>query len=223
MRTISGWIVCIVAAVALATPAKAVPITFGPVLDGFGDGGAVPFPPVVILPTFLGIDLDIFGVKLKIGIKDEHAFRFLNHPGGAVILFSYVTVDSSPLLVFNPVTDSLVLTDITAFALGGPADLLGTGFDPVNPQAVQVGLPVFIGRSGAIYTPDVNVASSLANLSALLPGFDLTGFSGNPDSIVYVSQFTVPASDAAAPEPGTLALLALGLIGLNLVRRKALP
>jgi hypothetical protein len=54
----------------------------------------------------------------------------------------------------------------------------------------------------------------LADLPTVLPGWDLLAFAqGDPSSIVYVAgPGNVPFSDI--PEPGTLALLALGALGL---------
>jgi hypothetical protein len=114
-----------------------------------------------------------------------------------------------------------VLTDIYATdlggALGGPdGDVpLLTGFDPVDPQIVPISIEEFIGNSGTIYPSDLETVT-LGDLGALLPGYDLSQFVGDPNSIVYVAQATVPLSDitTTVSEPTTLGVLLVGFSGL---------
>lgn len=119
---------------------------------------------------------------------------------------------------------SLTLVDIWAKDLNPPwlSPLRQTGFDPINPEMVPAGPENFIGRSGTLY-PAPLVATTLADLPSLLPGYDLSPFEGDPMSIVYVAQASVPASDfnapATIPEPGTLTLLGIGTSGLLILKR----
>lgn len=57
-------------------------------------------------------------------------------------------------------------------------------------------------------------AVRLGDLPALLPGYDLSRFTGDPDSLVYLAQATVPLAAIGMSEPGTWALLALGALAL---------
>lgn len=123
---------------------------------------------------------------------------------------SYTTFEASG---FNLQTSTFRLTEIAAVTVD-LANGLVTGFDPLAPQ-VQPPSPVaFTGRSGTVYTADVNIVSTLANLNTLLPGFDLSSFIGDPNSIVYVSQATVPAVDGVIPEPASVILFSSGLLWL---------
>jgi hypothetical protein len=72
---------------------------------------------------------------------------------------------------------------------------------------VPLSSEVFSGSSGQKFTADVNTTTTLADLATLLPVYDLSAFSGDRNSIVYVSQAAVPASEfvTLVPEPSTLA------------------
>lgn len=203
----------VAATLVLAQPSEAA--VYGPVPDGFV---TVLVPVTMKVPTHLDITIEVpftnFGGRIRIGQPDDHEYTF-NVPLEA-ILFSYVTITSTPADGFDLQTDDLILTDITGMALGGPTDLIATGFDPISPEVVVASTPTFEGISGTTYAADLEVTSTIAELGTLLPDFDLTGFSGDTSSIVYVSQFTVPASDFATiiPEPSTLAIWAFMTVGL---------
>jgi hypothetical protein len=88
-----------------------------------------------------------------------------------------------------------------------------TGFNPTAPELTVVPPETFFGNSGTAYTSDFSTVSTLVELPALLPGFDLSPFLGDPGSIVYVFETTVPAADALlVSEPSTLGLDAVGLV-----------
>ena len=216
MKSIRLLTLCLFAVTALITPAKAA--TFGPVPDGFQ---IVPTPMTVTIESFLGLQLGIpWDGSVRIGISDNHTFTF-NVPV-PTILFSYVNIDITEPQPLS-LNDNLRLTDIAALALGGPNDLIGTGFDPNNPQVVPASAEVFIGNaSGANYICDVNLVTTLGNLASLLPGYDLSGFSGDPNGLVYVSQATMPLWDAIpVPEPSSGLLVSLfGLALLAQARRR---
>ena len=119
-----------------------------------------------------------------------------------------------------------VLTDVYAADLGGElggpdGDIpLLTGFDPTNPQIVPQSGEQFVGKSGAVYSADFETVR-LADLATRLPGYDLSRFTGDPDSIFYLAQATVPFDDvttAAVPEPSTFWLLLIGGVAFMLLR-----
>jgi hypothetical protein len=145
-----------------------------------------------------------------------------------VVEFSYITINTIPATAFNPATDNVTLTDITALATGGPNDLLGTGFNPGNPEAV-VNSETFVGLSSTNYLTTTTPVT-LGNLGSTVPGFDTSGITGDPNSLVYVSQVTLPATEAdinAVPEPwtvtgaGTAALFGSGCAWRRRRRRTA--
>ncbi len=117
------------------------------------------------------------------------------------------------------------LVDVWAKDLNPPgkSPLNHTGFNPFDPELVPIGPENFIGRSGTLY-PAPMVATTVASLPLVLPGFDLSPFQGDPTSIVYVAQATVPSLDfAAVPEPSTLALLGMAALVFLTLRGRQRP
>jgi len=154
-----------------------------------------------------------FDGSIGIGIDNTQTFT-VNVPV-PIIQFSYIQLNIIPLP--GMLNQNMLATDITALALGGANDLIATGFNPATPQVVPASLESFIGLSGTIYTSAPIITSTLGGLAALFPGFDLTGFSGDPNSIVYIAQTLIPVADAVIPLPGALPLFATGLGGLVLL------
>jgi hypothetical protein len=111
----------------------------------------------------------------------------------------------------------VVLTDVIAMVAGDPANEvpLQTGFDPANPQVVPLTGETFIGTSEVF--PATVTAYTLAELPSVLPGFDLSKFVGDPNSIVYLAQATVPLAQCTTcvPELSTWAMMLLGFSGLG--------
>ncbi len=209
--------ICLLLIAFASTCSRAIPI--GPFLDF---KGTIPSNPVtVVIPSFLGLMISIpFDGGIGIGIDDTQSFTVGSFPV-PVFGATYVDLFSSADVPFNPQTDPLRITDIFALDLdpqGNANTVMLTGFNANAPQIVPASPETFIGVSGTIYTADVNVTSTIGNLPALLPGFDLSAFGGDPNSIVYVAQTTVPAHDAMVPEPASPLLVASAL-GLLLVGR----
>jgi hypothetical protein len=98
-------------------------------------------------------------------------------------------------------------------------DLHTTGFDADQAAALEFQSETFIGNSGTLYSGVSLGTPTLAELPALFPGLDLSLFGGNPSSVVYAFQTTVPSADIGAPEPST-AVLAVVACGLMCVLRK---
>ena len=211
MRVFLLVIVCFTLTLTYSQPSEAT--TFGPFPDFKGfQNIAVP----ITIDTFLGVNLSIpFDGSIQIGVKDSRTFN-VTVPV-PIFAATYVNVTTTMADPFDPQTDDLLLTDVWAFDLnptGDPNDILLTGFDPLDPEILPLSDEVFIGRSGTIYPTSLNVTSTIANLGALLPGYDLTAFTGNPDSIVYVSQGSMPASDAVVPEPSSFTLVVTGFVSM---------
>ena len=106
----------------------------------------------------------------------------------------------------------LIITTIYGLNLDPTGTVLEvTGFDSIVQSLITITDTTFFGNSGTTYAATFNEVHMLAELPALLPGFDLSPFQGNPSSIVYIFQTTVPAYETLqVPEPPTLACLALG-------------
>jgi hypothetical protein len=116
----------------------------------------------------------------------------------------------------------IVITDIWALDLnpaGDPFDIQLTGFDPTDPEMVPLSDQSIVGQSGTEYFSSLNITTTLGDLSSQFPDLELSGFSGDSDLIVYVSQTTVPGFDII-PSPGTLGIFALSPVVAVGRRRK---
>jgi hypothetical protein len=212
MRRLISLGVGLVSLALLAQPSKA-DFVFGPFPDFVG---TLTVSASVTVNTRFHASLKIpFDGTFNIDIRDRiQAKVSVTVP---VFAASYVTVASSSTTPFNQNTDMVTITDIYAFnknPTGNPNTPSLTGFLRSNPQFSPLGPEQFIGTSGTVYTAGVSATSTLAALPGLLPGFNLSAFSGgDPGSIVFVERTTVPAVDAI-PEPGSLTLLSLGAVSL---------
>ena len=180
----------------------ATPITVGPKEDF---AGIFPVPMVVNLQDThdFTLTLPVFGT---IGFLYKSMDQIVVNTPTPLYYKSYTTYEVSN---FDPQSSNLVLTDIIAVTVDRPSGLV-TGFDPQTPEAAPVTPISFVGNSGILYTSDVNFTTTLGSLQAMLPGFDVSSFTGDPGRIVYVSQATVPASDGIIPEPASIELLVIG-------------
>ena len=88
-----------------------------------------------------------------------------------------------------------------------------TGFNPLIASSISISETKFIGVSGSEYNPFFISSSLLSELPSLLPGYDLSLFHGDPNSVIYLFQTTIPAFDTlAVPEPSTLSCIFLALM-----------
>lgn len=106
---------------------------------------------------------------------------------------------------------SVILTTIYGIDVDPVApDLRIRGFDPHDPEIDSIFDETYIGISGTPYPATVAMTPTLPELATLLPGFDLSPFSGAPDSFFYVFRGAVPGSDfQLIPEPASLTLAAV--------------
>ncbi len=193
-------------------------IIFGPFPDF---RGFVNVTNTVNIPTSGRFTIHIpFDGNLSISFRDNIAIRVTH----AVPIFtaSYIKLG----IVGDPQLEpDALLTDIYALdldgSLGGPdGDVpLLTGFDPGDPQITPLSPEEFITNTGGVYTSSL-AAVRLGDLATLLPEYDLSRFTGNPDLIVYLAQATVPLADIVIPEPATLALFGIGIAACLLFSRR---
>jgi hypothetical protein len=100
--------------------------------------------------------------------------------------------------------------------------IMATGFDPSNPQIVPESNEEFFGASGSSYPATVSQTLPISALPGALPGFDLSGLGGAPNSIVYLFQGSLPLVDIeACPEPSGAGIVGLAMIVAALGRRRA--
>jgi len=100
-------------------------------------------------------------------------------------------------------------------------DALMTGFDAVNPELIFYNERI-IGLTQE-YTADPLGLFAIGALDGnpLFDDFDFSRFSGDPDSVVYAFRATVPLSEfALIPEPSSILLVGIGLLGLGVRRRR---
>lgn len=199
--------------VALSAPPSEASFIFGPYPDYVG---TITASASVTVNTRFTASIPIpFDGILRINIRDRiQAKVSVTVP---VYAASFLVVASSSSVPFNLATDPITITDVYAMntnPMGNPFSPTLTGFNSGNPEFQPLGPEHFIGTSGTDYTSNFSGVSTLANLPAMLPGYDLSAFNGgDPNSIVFVEKTTLPALDAV-PEPSSLALLGLGTVGL---------
>ncbi len=114
--------------------------------------------------------------------------------------YGFETEAGSP---FDPNVDSVTLTDVIAKNTQpghDPCEIPElTGFDAGDPQIVLLSGGAqtggwYEGMSGTIYHADV-CAVTLSDLSSVMDGYDVSKFTGDGDSTVYVQQAVIAAND----------------------------
>jgi len=104
--------------------------------------------------------------------------------------------------------------------------LAESGFNPTFPEVTPGSNEEFIGIStGTDYPATFSTTTPLSDLSGVLTGLgfnpDLSAFSGDPNSIVYVFSADLPVNDATTPEPGAAMTTGFALLFLWLRGRKS--
>jgi hypothetical protein len=206
--------VLLVLGLACVTPSKAGVIFVGPFPDFAGTLTVT--ASVTVLTGGTAVVPIPFDGTLRITIRDRLTL------GVSVTVPVFVPTFLATTICGDPDVCALHVADVWAFDLNPGGTLSLTGFDPASPQITPLSQEMFIGGSGTAY-PAPMVATTLANLPAALPGFDLSAFSGNPNSIVYVAQRDLPPNDFV-PEPGTFILSGASVLGLlGYLWRRKLP
>lgn len=186
----------------------------GPTLGPFQDYKAHLDPSPVPIPA------------LTIGDKDPKSkwakdFALIDLPIG------YSSVDLRGVMYVSPepadFSGNIVFTTMYGIDLDpSSAALQIGGFNPVSPEVALISGETIIGKSGTSYPSSFGATSTLADLPAVLPGFDLSPFVGAPSSFVYFFQTMAPATDfpITVPEPATLALAGMGALALFAAARR---
>ena len=217
-KRLAAFLVCLGVMTGMASGSWAINEVYGPFPDFKG------FTVVTlefIINTWVGITIKIpFDGRITIGRPDRWVVKVNVIKPIFVATYIKIVTTSAP---FNLATDNLTVTDITAIDLnpGGDPALVPpmTGFNAVTPEVEPIPGEVeeFTGISGTIYSAGPVVTSRIGDLGTLLPGYDISSFTGDPDSVVYVSQAVIPANDFAVPALEIPTLSQWGVIGLILL------
>jgi hypothetical protein len=209
----SRCILCCALALAIWTDNCAVAATYGPFADlketidvPQGDGIVISFSfptehkvsgPVSNPPPNVG---DTVKDKITYSIEIPINFSFFANVGG-------IAWHSTE----EPDNGSRVITTLYGVDLDPNGTSMHlTGFDAVQAAQLSFHDETIIGASGTLYSGVSLGTPTLADLPALLPGFDLSAIDGDPSSVVYVFQTTVPHFDIA-PEPASWLSAGIGV------------
>ena len=131
------------------------------------------------------------GTKGGWDIKDAtKVFLDVGSPDAFVRAAAYATSATDDFQSGSVVITTIYGVDVVP---GASALRIG-GFNPAAPEIGSIFGEEIIGLSGKIYPATLALTPTLADLSQLLPGFDLTPFEGSPTSFFYLFQTSAPVS-----------------------------
>ncbi|MEM8944980.1 MAG: hypothetical protein AAGD11_07320 [Planctomycetota bacterium] len=161
-----------------------------------------------------------FGIRDRVNLAPNQNFSGPVDVGGFVVLTGDVDVATG-----TPINDWTFTTfyGIDANPQSADEDMTLTGFDAVDPP-LAISEETFIGNSQDYLATSLG-PYAIQDLSAepLFDGFDFSAFVGDPSSIVYAFQATVPISDfdvQLVPEPSVCALLLTALLAATATRTR---
>jgi hypothetical protein len=98
-----------------------------------------------------------------------------------------------------------------------------TGFTPDEALGIRFSDEQFFGQSGTAYPGTSLGTLALGELPVMFPDFELSPLVGDPSSLVYVFQTTMPLADVPVPEPYSWTLACGGAVVLacRALRRRA--
>lgn len=133
-------------------------------------------------------------------------------PLGGVAYFDAPMINNQP-------SGDMVITTVYGIDIDpGSVAMMLTGFNPANPEMLPLTGETFYSQAGTAYNSFFQSGVLLDDLADVLPGHDLSPFAnGRPGSLLYVFRTEVPVNQFVAAqlisEPGTPALLLLGMLG----------
>ncbi len=202
----------------LASEANAA-VTDGPFLDLKATLDPPPNPDAgIIITIHYPQDTYHYNPDINRIVKDrtrfwiEYEFTFgVVFPSKDVIGLAYHTWSDNSRTGFAEITTIYGLDPNAS----SPDSLSIMGIAPGETMGVED--ERMIGASGTEYLAHTSLVSAVGDLPTLLPDFDLSPFTGDPNNLVFVFQTTMPLDDMDVPEPGMIALLIPA--GLVLLRR----
>jgi hypothetical protein len=180
-------------------PAAGAQVDFGPFPDFRGISELV--GGCQVIPTRTDVD------SLNIHIRDRIELCF-----GAT---KVPLIDLTYIHLTNLSLNGVKIVDVWGIDLNPNGSAFAeTGFNPSTPEAVPNSNEDFFGISGTDYPANFSATTSLAGLPTVMSSLglstDLSPFSGNPNSILYVFSADLPLSDATTPEPGSFSTTIIG-------------
>ena len=165
-----------------------------------------------LIGTYDGNDCaGVFGDSFEKCVAPAVPGSDLTEPSPIIIKFNFNDDGSPGLVEINPLFGSIDGSEFS-FTFGGGGT--GTGTWTYSPGAGDPAITSYVAKGG----PQFNFFST-GGATVNVPYFTPDNASGKPAGLSHLS-FYDSDGDLLLPEPGSLALLGLGLLGIAVVRRR---